>query len=59
MKTIFACISLVVVLSACNKCGHCELNGTSDNYYCEGSNKEIYDATKTVCEKAGGTWVVK
>lgn len=44
---------------ACNKCGHCELNGTSDNYYCQGSNKEAYDATKTACERAHGTWVVK
>ena len=59
MKILLTCFSTVLLFSACNKCGHCELNGVSDNYYCEGSSKEIYDATKTVCEKAGGTWVVK
>jgi hypothetical protein len=59
MKNIWICFVIMLSCAACNKCGHCELSGTSDNYYCQGSSKEIYEATKKVCESGGGNWVVK
>ena len=67
MKKLFYTVVLggifCAAMASCNKCGHCEQNGSaSSSKTCQSSNpiyNTVYSSAKANCETGGGKWVTE